>query len=276
MTGKRIDVGLRSTAARCVTTRKWCANGLGRRSFSRWSRRMPTDMAWSGFRRRSQTMRSCSGWRIWRKRMALRKALPHPIIILGPAIPEERSAIVEGGFIPTISTFEEAQEFSRSAGESSRSRSISRSTREWDAWECRKSEAARLLFKKVVGIAEHENPQRFNASARVERRRGIHTRGASAICGKLSRQLRAEIPGDYKAHVLQSAGTLAFADPPFDIVRAGIMLYGISPLPEFQKILKTGHDLENADRTCPRHAEGQFDQLWPDIYHAATRCGSRR
>jgi len=38
--------------------------------------------------------------------------------------------------------------------------------------------------------------------------------------------------------VLQSAGTLAFSDPLFDIVRAGIMLYGISPLPEFQKLLK--------------------------------------
>ncbi len=37
---------------------------------------------------------------------------------------------------------------------------------------------------------------------------------------------------------MQSAGTLAFADPPFDIVRAGIMLYGISPLPEFQKLLR--------------------------------------
>jgi alanine racemase len=52
------------------------------------------------------------------------------------------------------------------------------------------------------------------------------------------KQLRAEFPGDYKAHVLQSAGVLAFNDPPFDIVRAGIILYGISPLPEFQKLLR--------------------------------------
>jgi alanine racemase len=37
---------------------------------------------------------------------------------------------------------------------------------------------------------------------------------------------------------LQSAGTLAFADPSFDIVRAGIILYGISPLPEYQSELK--------------------------------------
>jgi alanine racemase len=38
--------------------------------------------------------------------------------------------------------------------------------------------------------------------------------------------------------VLQSAGLLAFADPTFDIVRAGIVLFGISPLPEFQKIFR--------------------------------------
>jgi alanine racemase len=52
------------------------------------------------------------------------------------------------------------------------------------------------------------------------------------------KKLRAEVPGDYKAHVLQSAGVLAFNKEIFDIVRAGIVLYGISPLPEFQQLLK--------------------------------------
>src|SRR5437764_2889464 len=33
---------------------------------------------------------------------ALRAALPHPIIILGPAIPQERSTIVERSFIPSV------------------------------------------------------------------------------------------------------------------------------------------------------------------------------
>src|ERR1700730_9744285 len=47
--------------------------------------------------------------------LALRESFSHPIIILGPAIPEERSTIVERGFIPTISTFREAEDFSRIA-----------------------------------------------------------------------------------------------------------------------------------------------------------------
>ena len=41
----------------------------------------------------------------------LRREVWHPIIVLGPALPEERFPIAEGGFIPSVSTFEEAQEF---------------------------------------------------------------------------------------------------------------------------------------------------------------------
>ena len=51
-------------------------------------------------------------------------------------------------------------------------------------------------------------------------------------------QFRRDVPGDYKVHSLPSAGVLAYADSSFDFVRAGIMLYGISPLPEFQNILR--------------------------------------
>jgi alanine racemase len=39
-------------------------------------------------------------------------------------------------------------------------------------------------------------------------------------------------------HALPSAGVLAFAGSAYDIVRAGLMLYGISPLPEEQALLR--------------------------------------
>src|SRR6478672_8058153 len=46
--------------------------------------------------------------------LALRAAgLTHPIMILGPALASERTAIVEGKFIPTISAVEEAEAFDR-------------------------------------------------------------------------------------------------------------------------------------------------------------------
>jgi len=46
------------------------------------------------------------------------------------------------------------------------------------------------------------------------------------------------VPGDYKAHALQTAGVLAFAGEPFEIVRPGMLIYGISSLPEFQSLLR--------------------------------------
>jgi alanine racemase len=68
----------------------------------------------------------------------------------------------------------------------------------------------------------------------------VYTRGQLSRFGEIIKQFRAAVPIDYKAHVLQSAGLLAFTEPAgvFDMVRAGIVLYGISPLPEFQKFLK--------------------------------------
>ncbi len=65
-----------------------------------------------------------------------------------------------------------------------------------------------------------------------------YTRDQIVRFQRIVEQIRAEVPGNYKAHVLQSAGTLAFNPPTFEIVRAGIMLYGISPLPEFRELLK--------------------------------------
>jgi alanine racemase len=65
-----------------------------------------------------------------------------------------------------------------------------------------------------------------------------YTRDQLVRFRRIVEQIRAEVPGTYKAHVLQSAGTLAFNQPTFEIVRAGIILYGISPLPEFRELLK--------------------------------------
>src|SRR5207253_6761849 len=66
----------------------------------------------------------------------------------------------------------------------------------------------------------------------------VYTREQLRRFRALLQTFRSKVPGHYKAHVLQSAGTLAFADSSFDIVRAGIVLYGISPLPEYQSLLE--------------------------------------
>jgi alanine racemase len=165
----------------------------------------------------------------------LRRALPHPIVILGPALPEERSTIAEAGFIPTVSTLEEAQEFSRLACD--RSVGINFKIDTGMGRMGVPENDALALFKKVSALS---NIKIHSVSSHppVANEDAAYTREEFMRFGQFVRQFRAEVPGDYKAHILQSAGVLAFADPTFDIVRAGVILYGISPLPEFQKLLK--------------------------------------
>ncbi len=164
--------------------------------------------------------------------LALREVVPHPVVILGPATPEERSTIAERGFIPTISSLEEAQAFSQLRSAAINFKIDTRMGRMGVV----ESEASEV-FKRIVAlpnIAIHS----ISTHLPVSSEDAEYTRGQLVRFQNILQQIRAEVPGPYKAHVLQSAGTLAFNASEFDIVRAGIVLYGVSPLPEFQKLLK--------------------------------------
>ena len=165
----------------------------------------------------------------------LRREVWHPLIILGPALPEERAPIVEGGFIPTVSTFDEAQAFDRAAKGSPVAINFKVDTG-MGRMGVPQAEAM-ALFGKVAALPNIK-VHSLSTHLPVSNEDADFTRAELAQFGGIVKQFRAEFPGDYKAHVLQSAGVLAFNDPPFDIVRAGIMLYGISPLPEFQELLR--------------------------------------
>jgi alanine racemase len=193
--------------------------------------------------------------------LTVRESLPHPIVILGPATPEERPLIAERGFIPTISRLEEAAEFSRVAGNPHLNPQVGLATRE----ERREADAPApgegrhlpVNFKidtgmGRMGVVENEALEVFKRVAAlpnieihsisthmpVSNEDAEYTRDQIVRFQKIVEQIRAEVPGTYKAHILQSAGTLAFNPPTFEIVRAGIVLYGISPLPEFRGLLK--------------------------------------
>jgi alanine racemase len=169
--------------------------------------------------------------------LALRGSFSHPIVILGPALLGERSTIAERGFIPTISALDEAEDFNRLA----------------------RSSPVVVNFKIDTGMGRMGVPenQALDALRKVSTFSNIrihsvsthlpasgedadYTRDQLLRFGEIMKQFRAAVPIDYKAHVLQSAGLLGFAEHAgaFDMVRAGIVLYGISPLPEFQKVLK--------------------------------------
>ena len=165
----------------------------------------------------------------------LRAMLPHSIIILGPALPEERSIIAERGFIPTVSTLEETQEFSRLVPGK-----LVAITFKIDTGMGRMGvpEADALALFKQIAALPNIKVHSISTHLPVSNEDAEYTRDELQRFGRDVKQLRAEVPGDYKVHVLQSAGVLAFNEEIFDIVRAGIVLYGISPLPAFQKLLK--------------------------------------
>jgi alanine racemase len=165
--------------------------------------------------------------------LALRESLSHPIVILGPATPEERSVIAERGFIPTISSLEEAEAFNR-FGPVAINFKIDTGMGRMGVVEHQALE----VFKKLAALP-NINIHSISTHMPVSSEDAEYTRDQLVRFRNMIEQIRAQFPGTYKAHVLQSAGTLAHNAQAFDIVRAGIILYGISPLPEFQKLLKS-------------------------------------
>ena len=162
----------------------------------------------------------------------LRESLPHPVIILGPATPEDRPIIAQGGFIPTISSLDEAQAFDQLKPVSVNFK-IDTGMGRMGVVE---NEALKV-FKRVAALPNIEIHS-ISTHMPVSNEHAEYTRDQLVRFQKILERIRSEVPGSYKAHVLQSAGTLAFNQPTFEIVRAGIMLYGISPLPEFRELLK--------------------------------------
>jgi alanine racemase len=164
--------------------------------------------------------------------LILRGSLPHPIVILGPATPEERPIIAESGFIPTISSLEEAHAFDQLKPVSVNFK-VDTGMGRMGVIE---NEAVDI-FKRVAALP-NVGIHSISTHMPVSNEDAEYTRDQLGRFRKIVERIRAASPGSYKAHVLQSAGALAFNQPTFDIVRAGIILYGISPLATFRKLLK--------------------------------------
>ena len=166
--------------------------------------------------------------------MALRERFHLPVIILGPSLPEEMPTIIERGFIPTISTFNEAEAFDH-VGKTQINFKIDTGMGRMGAVE---SEAIEV-FERVAGLPRIDIHS-ISTHMPVSDVDAEYTKDQLVRFRRIVEEIRAAVPGTYKAHVLQSAGTLGFSETVDEIVRAGIVLYGISPLPEFQKLLTPG------------------------------------
>jgi alanine racemase len=154
------------------------------------------------------------------------------IMILGPALPEERAGIADHRFIPTVSTADEAKGYAEVTKGASLPIHfvIDTGMGRIGLWP----EEAIKEFRQIKSFAE----------LRVE---AISTHLPIADDDPVYTQKQLELAraqferfSPKSTTVLNSAGILRFASfaRPGDIVRAGLAVYGISPVPEFQKYFR--------------------------------------
>lgn len=158
-----------------------------------------------------------------------------PICLLSGTLPAEYSEVAGRGYIPAVSTFQEAALYS-SRGNGGRVKihlAVDTGMGRLGVWEDEAIETARRILAlpgiEVTGIGSHlpvadEDPA-FTA-AQLTR---FHS-----IVGKL-RPMGLE---DALVHVENSAALIQFSAQAGSLVRPGLALYGESPLPSFQSKLE--------------------------------------
>ena len=167
--------------------------------------------------------------------MQAREVVAHPILIMGPALAAERREIASRGFIASISSYAEAAEFSAAAQDSPVAVNCA-----IDTGMGRMGMAANDAIRELKQIAALPKIEIHSISTHLPSadEDAEFTREQLSRFAKLMQRVRSEVPGDYLVHALPSAGVIAFSDAAFGVIRAGLMLYGISPIHEFQHALK--------------------------------------
>ncbi|MCE9609754.1 MAG: alanine racemase [Chthoniobacter sp.] len=158
-----------------------------------------------------------------------------PVFILGPALPEERAAIAAQRFIPAICSLEEARAYSALAGPEPLAVHLKIDTGmgRVGIWESEAVAVAREILAlpglRVTGLASH---------LPVADEDDAFTRAQLAHFHRTVGELRALGLAPPVVHVENSAGIIGFPAQAEDMVRAGLMLYGSAPRPEFQPRLR--------------------------------------
>ena len=154
-----------------------------------------------------------------------------PILILGPALPEERQTIFDEALIPTVSTAEEAAGYAKCVSASGRMPihfaidtgmgRIGSSEEEADQVFraiCALSQLQVIALSSHLPVADEDEMYTARQLQRFQ-----------AIAARLS-------PENPPVTILNSAGVMRFGERAGagDLVRVGLSVYGIAPLEEFQ------------------------------------------
>lgn len=155
-----------------------------------------------------------------------------PCLLLSAALPCEYPIIARKKMIPTISSFEEARAFAAVAPVGAPIHVMI------DTGMGRLGVAAEQAINVVHKIAKLPlTVQSFSTHLPSADEDWRGTRVQLAVFKKIVSQLQAIIP-DAEVHALNSAGVLRFSKEAHCSVRIGLMLYGVSPMPIFQKLLR--------------------------------------
>jgi alanine racemase len=164
-----------------------------------------------------------------------------PVLILGPALPEERQTILDEAFIPTVSSVEEAIGYAACV---------------------RPGETVPIHFvidtgMGRIGSSEEEAPASICAICAISQLRvaalSSHLPVADEDENYTARQLERFraiaarlLPEQQPVAILNSAGVMRFGQGATsgDLVRVGLSVYGISPLSEFQARLRPAMTLK--------------------------------
>jgi alanine racemase len=156
------------------------------------------------------------------------------ILILSPCLPGEREEVVREGFIPVVSSTAEAKAYAHLAqGKPVRIHlCIDTGMGRIGVWQ---DDA----IKTVQEIAAIDGIEVESVSTHLPVADSDAEFTAQELAGwdKLVAHLRPILPGA-KFHALNSAASLEHPQHAADRVRPGLALYGISPLPAFQKLLQ--------------------------------------
>lgn len=158
-----------------------------------------------------------------------------PVFLLGPALPEEREQIVRAGFLPSVSNVAEARAYA-ALGEGRPvpvHLVIDTGMGRIGVWEEEAVAVAREIAAipglELAGLASHF-PSADEDTAFTE---GQITRFQHLVA-----QIRASTGTRPIAHLENSAGVIGFSGAAGDLVRPGLMLYGTSPMPDYQGYLR--------------------------------------
>ena len=167
-----------------------------------------------------------------------------PIVILSPALPRERAGVVKAGVTPCVSTLEEALDYDALAGKAGRKLEVhlmvDTGMGRMGIWEVEAIDlylaVEALDHLHVSGVATH--------LPSADEEPDFTERQLDHFGHLVTEMTNAGFKGPW-IHSLNSAGVFKFSNWAGTLVRAGLMLYGISPLPEHQAQLKPALTLKS-------------------------------